>query len=465
MRRDAALLLAARLVSAGTTLALLSLIGHTRGGADLGLAAIGFALGALLSAAVDAGTGSLLIRQGARSPDQLGGLLGAMLLWRVVSLPVAGAFLAVALFVGRIANADAAFVVAASLAIQQTADLTRAPFIARQTMLPASVHIIMENLIWLAVVGSLLILGEPLGWSFLAGAGVFALSVVVGLILDRWLLNVVPSIPGRAELRHLARLAAPFAAFVVLGVAYTRIDTFLVGALLPAQALVGAGAYFACLRLLGAFEYVPETLGRAAYPRMAKAFMESTDEVARQLRPLTRFLVVLAMLVPCISIVAGQWIMVTLFGSDIAKFAWAIIPLSLVVPIRFLGYLFGVALTSTDSQGRRVLAAALSLVVVAAVDIAFIPSYGIQAAVIGTVAASLMVFGVYTLSISRLIGRLHLQDAVGFSLLAAAPAIAAGLALAAMTAPPLGGLLTGIVYLGVVLLRRAGGMPVVRPRA
>ena len=63
MSRNAALLLAARITSALTTLAVLSFVARLRGPEELGLVAVGLAGGAILATSSDVGLGPLLVRR------------------------------------------------------------------------------------------------------------------------------------------------------------------------------------------------------------------------------------------------------------------------------------------------------------------------------------------------------------------------------------------------------------------
>jgi len=162
MRRNALLLLFARLVSAGTTLVMLALVARLRGGEALGAVGIGFAAGAIAAAISDLGLSSLLVREAARRPDAAARYLGAGLAVRLVSVP----FLLAAIWVagGAIAPGNGLVVVlaAAGLIGQQAAELTRAVFIAHQRMVIVSAHATFENVAWLAVIVAGLVGGATL---------------------------------------------------------------------------------------------------------------------------------------------------------------------------------------------------------------------------------------------------------------------------------------------------------------
>ena len=451
MSRNALLLLGARLISAASTVLLLVYLGHTEGGDALGVAGIGLAMGALLSAVSDSGTASLLIREGARDPRKLGLLLVAMSLWRLAVTPVA-ALLAWLVIASTISiQPGAVFLIALGLAVQQFAELTRSVFVARQEMIVSSLHSAIENAVWLLVIVAFLQAGASLELAFAAGVAVFVVSTVIDLCLVAFLGPHTPSMPDRAMMRTLVRQIGPFAAFMIVGVAYSRVDTLLIGALVPTGALVAAGAYFSAVRLIAAMEYLPEAVARASYPRLARAYEVGRVQVQAELRPSASFLLVVAMPVPLLMFIGGPWVMTTLFGPDVAPYAWVVVPLALVVPLRFLSYLFGMALTSTDEQGRRVFAVLVALALVLILDVILIPTVGIAGAVVGSLAASVCVFVVYSIPVIRHVGHLglvgkairHLSVVVGLGIVGNAVISALG--------PPATVLLVAVAYAVVAL--------------
>lgn len=447
MNRNAAYLLGARLISAGTTLVLLAYVGHTQGGAALGVAGVGLAMGALLSAITDAGTASLLIREGAREPRDLGRLLVGMTLWRLIALPVAASALWFVIHATISTRPDAVFLVALGLAVQQFAELTRAVFIARQEMHVSSLHSAAENVTWLLATAGMLAAGTSLEAAFAGGLAVFIVSTLVGVALT-YAYGVRMEIPVLSDLRRLLREAAPFAAFMIVGVAYSRIDALLVGALIPVGALAAAGAYFSAARLLAGLEYIPEAISRASYPRLAKAFQMGTDRLAAELRPDVAFLIIVGLPIPFVMFIGGSWLMTGVFGPDVGPYAWLVVPLSAVLPLRFLAHLFGMALTSTDAQVRRVIAVLAALGLVLILDVIFIPRIGVAGAVLGSITASSVVFLVYLTQVLERTGALALLPLVVRCLAVAAFTTMFAYVLEPVVGPPA----AGAILLGTYLI-------------
>ncbi|MEO8273798.1 MAG: oligosaccharide flippase family protein, partial [Chloroflexota bacterium] len=395
MRRNAGLLLAARVVSAGTTLVVLAFVAQLRGADALGAVGIGFAIGGIGAAFSDLGTSSLLVREAARRPAESGLMLGGGLAVRAVTLPLAllGAWLVgVAVAPGSV---GVVVLAAAGLMLQQTAELTRSVFAAQQRMTISSSHSMVENLVWLGVVWTGLAAGIPLGVVFAWGLAVFVGSVAVGLVLDATLAKATPRMPDRIALASLLRLAAPFAGFAIVGIAYARIDPLLIGVLVTGPALATAGSFFAATRLIAAFEYLPDAVSRAIYPELSRRVAAGGDRVVSLLGGASGIVLAASGIVPAILVPGGAWLMGTLFGEQAARDGWLLGALAVAVPLRSLGYIFGVTLTSADAQTRRLLAASGALVLVVAIDVIGIPLVGLLAPVLAIYVATIVVGSMY----------------------------------------------------------------------
>jgi len=394
MRGGALLLLAARLVSAATTLIVLAVAGRVNPD-QLGAIGIGAAAGAIAAALVDAGAGALLIRETSRHPDELGSMLGFGLCVEAITGPVivaaTGAILAM-LFGGAW---PVMLGMAAALVVQQVAELTRSCFIASRRFGVSAAHSVVENTVWLAVVLGLLVTGVQLAAALLAGVGVMALSVVAGVGLVRSMLRTWPKVPDLAATWRLGAALRPFVAFNVLGIAYGRLDTILVGALLPTAALVEAGVYFTASRVMATAEFVPDVVARSLFPDIAEVYASDPHRVSPIVRPVVGLLLAYALPIPVLFAIAGDSILRLLIGPVAVGYGWLATCLALAVPIRSISYVLGMSLTSADAQGRRVLAAGSALLLVSVIDVVFLPRVGVVAAAAGSVAGAGMVAAVY----------------------------------------------------------------------
>ena len=460
MRRNTAFLFAARVTSAVTTLLVLSVVSRLRGPDALGEVGLGLAIGAIAAALADIGTATLLIRDAARDRAATRSILRVGLFARLLIVPflLAGTML-IASLVGA-ATPLVVVLVAAGLVGQQTAELTRSVFNAQQRMAISGTHAIIENLVWAAVVCGAVILGAELTIAFALGLAVWLLSIGAGLLLIRLVGELPASGESRQPAVQIVRLALPFGAFNLTNVVSGRIDTVLLGVLLPTTGLAAAGAYYAAARLISAFEYLPDAISRARFPHLSRLATGDPAAVREVVGGIATNLLAIACLGPVIMVTAATALMTVLFGPELGDGAPILAAMSFVLPFRFLGYLFGMTLGSTDAQGRRVAAAAPALLVVLAFDIVGIPRIGVAAAVAGALAASAVLFFIYAWSVSErfgstglrpwptlaIIGAMLLAIGVGLALGQAIPdVLAAGVATIAYVAVVAAGPLNGTV--------------------
>ena len=443
MRRNTSFLLAARLVSAITTLVVLSVVSRLRGPDALGEVGLGLAVGAIAATVADLGIASLLIREASRDAGAARPLLRVGFLARLLTGP---ALLAGTFAIGALAGArepQVVVLVAAGLMAQQTAELTRSVFNAQQRMAISGGHAIIENLAWVVVVCGALAVGADLTTTFALGLAVWLGSIAAGVVLvARY--GSLPTGPtsGRAFSETL-RLALPFGAFSLTGIIYSRVDTVLLGLLLPTGGLAMAGAYFAAARLIATFEYLPDALSRAAYPELSRLAIHDPARVRAIVGSTATQLLAIACLGPVLFVTGAGSLMTLLFGSALADGGPILAALSFALPFRFLGYLFGMTLTSADAQGRRVAASSVALLLVVAIDVVGIPTVGVAAAVVGTLVASVIIAALYAWSVSRrfgstglrpvatsgIVGAMVVAIAIGFALTRIAPElVAAGVA-------------------------------------
>lgn len=466
MRRNAAFLLAGRLASALTTVLVLAVVSRTHGPAALGEVGLGLAIGTIAATVSDLGTASLLVREAARDAASTRSMIVAGVVARLVGGPI---LLAIAYAIGVLSGADEPIVVvlvAAGLVAQQTAELARSVFNARQRMAISGAHAVVENLAWAVVVCGALLAGADLTTTFLLGLAVWIGSVGAGFALIRRF-ALLPAGEDRARpFAEFVRIALPFGAFSLIGIVYNRIDTILLGLLLPVGGLVAAGSYYAAARLISAFEYLPDALSRAAFPELSKLAVQEPDRVRTVVGETATSLLALACLGPVLFITAADTLMILLLGGEAGQSSLVLAVLSLVLPFRFLAYLFGMTLTSSDAQGRRVLAASIALVAVLVIDLVGIPRFGIAAAVAGTLAAAAILFSTYAISVARRFGSIGLRVGTASAIVGAmAVAIAIGLGLGTVVPQPLAATVATAVYVIAVvggplrpLVRRGGAM-------
>lgn len=455
--RKTAPLLVARLTAAATTLVALALTSRQLGLVQLGAVALGLTVGTLLGAVSEAGMTAWMVRETARAPDRAGRYLSVVLAMRAVMLPVASGITALLVAVVFQELAAAILVVALTVAVQQVAETGRGVFIARGSMVVAGLHGTLENLIWLAAVAAGLWTGQGTVVAFGLGLAVVCLSSV-SIVVIAWAAEASLCRFSQDDLRGALRELPVFGTFSVASAAYQRSDTILVALLMPTGAVAAAGAYFGATRLVAAFEYLPQTVGRAVLPDVARARRPGAP--GQVVAPAVRMMLALSVPVPFAMVLGGEWVLQQLLGTESTTFGWIMAWLALALPFRFVAYLYGTLLTGADAQAVRVRALLLSLGVLIVIDVITVPTLGIAGAVLGFLSSSVTLFLLYERDARRTFGLAdtarQLFTPLLVSCVAAAPALVIRRAASDQVAAPAALAVFSVTYLtitGMLLLR------------
>jgi O-antigen/teichoic acid export membrane protein len=295
-------------------------------------------------------------------------------------------------------------IVALNIAVQQVADTGRSVFMAHGRMMVAGVHGTIENLVWLGVIWIRLEQGASTLDAFGFGLAVISMSSI-SIVALAWAFGWPLRRFRRDDVRAILRELPVFGAFSLASAASQRIDTLLIGLLLPTGAVAAAGAYYGATRLVSAFEYLPATLGRAILPDVSRALGSHDASVNRRVTaPAIEILLALSVPVPFAMILGGGWLLQVAYGPDVTAFGWIMAWLALALPFRFIGYLYGTLLVGGDAQMPRLLALLASLVALLLIDVLTLPTLGIGGAVAGLLCSSLVLFLLYDRAMSRAIG-------------------------------------------------------------
>ncbi len=443
-------LLVARLAGAGTTLVVLAVVARQRGAEELGAVAIGLTVGTLLGAASEASMGLLLVREIARAPDCSGRYLAALLALRAILLPLTTALAALFVAYAFPGQGLEIMIVALNIAVQQVADTGRGVFIAFNRMMVAGIHGTVENLVWLAVIWIALDRGVSTTVAFDLGLAVMCISSA-GIVALAWAFGWPLRMFRRDDVRAILRELPVFEAFSMASAASQRIDTILIGVLLPTGAVAAAGAYYAATRLVTAFEYFPSTVGRAVLPDVSKALGSRDPSVNQRVTaPAIEILLTLSVPVPFAMMLGGSWLLQVTYGPDVTSFGWIMAWIALALPFRFVGYLYGTLLTGGDAQMPRLVALVASLIVLILIDVVTLPTLGIGGAVAGLLCSSLALFLLYERAMRRAIGHVDRGRLLVRPLLlagvATVPALFARSALPVSAAAPGALAVFGVVY-------------------
>ena len=214
------------------------------------------------------------------------------------------------------------------------------------------------------------------------------------------------------------------------------------------------------MRLLAGLEYLPDALTRALYPNLARAYVSSADKLREMIRRPVELLLWLSIPMPFLAYLGADWGFPLIFGQDVVGYSWVLVAVSVFVPIRFVGYLLGIVLTTGGAQARRALAVALAAALVVGLDVILLPRIGLVAAVIAFMTASATTTAIYAAQVWRSFGLPPVMRSALASLGAAVAAFAAGLVLRSVApsavAAPAALALFGALYAALWLIRRPG---------
>jgi O-antigen/teichoic acid export membrane protein len=206
--------------------------------------------------------------------------------------------------------------------------------------------------------------------------------------------------------------------------AYGRIDQILVYELAPDSEEVGV--YAAMYKILDNAGFVPMAVMVTLFPIMAGLFPADPPRLRRMMQVAIDYLGFVALGGLALTIVAAEPIVELLYGSEFTSGSTVLtILIAAFLPI-CIGNVAGNMVVAMDLQRRYLWLAALGLVFNVALNLALIPSYGIEAAAWVTLGTEVLVVSLSTVMVLR---RIEMRLSLRRLALALAAATAAALAI------------------------------------
>jgi O-antigen/teichoic acid export membrane protein len=407
-------------------------------------------LAGLALVGMDLGLNTLLVRQVARQPAELGPFAGTLLLLKSLLALLVLAALALGL---SLAGRPVALVLAVALAqvCWGLAELGFAGLTACEAMDQEARVKAAARFFMLLAAGGLL-------W---AGAGLWGL--VAGLLLGNLLgmLAALVSLSRRAVfslrreasfLRQLWGDSLPLALSGVFILFYSRLDVVLLEVM--GRSYAELGWYAAAARVVDGLGILPGLVAAAFLPVLASLAGREPDALARLYRQGLRLLLLLGLPASLGLFMVRQPLTALVFGPDYAPtaevFCWLAPNLALI----FVNYLQLTVLTALGRQRLGALATAMALVVNVLLNLWWIPGQGIMGAAAATLCTEVALLLACAYLVRRAAGLDLPWSQAGRPLLATA---LMGLALWLIPGLGLWGMmgLGGLVYAGAVLGCRA----------
>lgn len=346
---------------------------------------------------MDLGLNTLLVRQVARRPAELGHFAGTLLLIKSLLALLVLALLALGLHLtGR--PLGLVLAVALAQACWGLAELGFAGLNALEAMGQEAWIKTVARLAALLAAGGLLLAGAGT-WGLVAGLG---LANLLGLLLALGVLRRRAVFSLRLEAGFVGRLfrdGLPLALSGVFIAFYSRLDVVLLEVM--GRSFSEIGWYAAAARVVDGLGILPGLVAAAFLPVLASLAGREPEALARLYRQGLRLLLLLGLPAGLGLFMVRAPLTELVFGPAYAPtaqvFAWLAPNLALI----FVNYLQLTVLTALGRQRLGALATALGLLVNVGLNLWWIPAHGIMGAAAATLATEVALF----LACAHLVGR------------------------------------------------------------
>jgi O-antigen/teichoic acid export membrane protein len=398
------------------------------------------------------GVDTVLVREVARKPGELGSFMGSALTLKLVTIAPALLVAAAVVELGHYSfdARVATYLIGASVAVDTLENTWNAAFQAAERLEFVSIVIVFQRL----ATGGLVVAVLASGAGVVPVSGTFLVVSVASILLGMWLLRFVASPEwsvDRARVVALVRTGAPVGLIVLFYTVLLRIDTVLLSLLTDNYQV---GIYGAAFRLFESTMFLSWSFGSAIFPWLSRKHVESSEQLARGYE--VGLGVLLSLLTP---IGLGC----TLLAAPVVHLLYHSPYAGSVVPLRLLGvvviaygvnYLTNSALTAHDRPGLMHRLLLVTLVQNLAMNAILIPPYGATGAAISSAASGGLLGTLSVWQAVRTLGHVRLRR------IFAGP-VAGGAAMALAVLPVRQSLWEGVLvgaaayFAGLLLVQRA----------
>jgi O-antigen/teichoic acid export membrane protein len=372
--------------SAVLLVALLMISGRFLPAAEYGQFSFAFALATIVETLMDIGLGPITVRRVARDHGGAGSLfrhiLGVKILWLVFGLAVL--LIAAPLFSRDPAVIKACYLLGISAAIRSYLLSVRGLLQGLNRFDLEAVTVVADRVLLLGL-GTLALVGGfgVLGLSVAFVAARLLMFVVVTLVVKGVTGSAVPTY-DRAIWGELLADALPLGFFMITLTLYTYIDTLIIFVM---RSHAETGWYAASYRVYEGLMYVPSAMSTVLMPRFSRMFVEDTSGLRALFRRSLLLSALLAVIVGGGGVLLARPMVKLFYG---AAYEPAVAPLQVLAGgsiFVFCTWILHAAAISSNLDRRLVGTTAVGLVTNIALNIMFIPRWGIAGAAWATVIA------------------------------------------------------------------------------
>ena len=372
--------------SAGLLLVLLLVAGRFLGVDDYGRFMYALAVTTIIETVMDIGLAHVTVRAVARDPQSAPALFRNVLGLKVVWVAIG---LVLVLISAPLLRSDP--VVIRLCYLMGLSSAARSYFLTARGLLQGTNRfhleaaiVVADRLLLLALGAATLVLGygvEALGVAFVVSR--LVMFVAVTLMLRALLGSATPTF-DRAVWRELQAAALPLGFFMISLNLYSYIDTVILGIM---RSNAETGLYGAAYRVYEGLTYPPSIVASLVTPRLSYLFVHDRAQVNRLLVRTVSGAAAMGVVIGGIGVLVATPLVALLFGPTFAAAAQPLQILSAGALFVFCTWILHAAAIATNLDRRLFMTTVIGLGSNIALNLLFIPRWGINGAASATVIA------------------------------------------------------------------------------
>lgn len=196
------------------------------------------------------------------------------------------------------------------------------------------------------------------------------------------------------ELKRLFVLAIPFGLYFLSDIIYFHTDVLMLSVMKGEHSV---GLYQSAMKLNQLLEAAPLLLASALFPTISRTFIDSKEKVKGMLGKSLEFILILGIPLAVGGFILAKPLMLTIFSNKYAEAILILKILMIMVPFRFAGFIFGMVLTASGNQSKRMLVVAATAVINVILNALWIPRWGVDGAAAASVVSAIVLTFAYAI--------------------------------------------------------------------
>ena len=261
-------------------------------------------------------------------------------------------------------------------------------FRARKNLIYESIGILGSQFLTLVIGTTALLLGFPLYWLIIAYTIPSFLNMVYAGIFT-WRVYGLPRrwVFDPAVLKSFLVLAVPFALAGIISRLYSYFDAILMSKLLSPEHL---GWWSVPYKITFAFQFIPAALSASVYPAMSSLSITDTSKIGAMFEKSWRYLFIIVFPLALGLVVLAKPFIFAFRGDQYLPSVPVLQILALSLIFGYLSFISGALLNATNHQRTQTILLGVALLTSIALNLVFIPRWGIQGAAVAAVISNII---------------------------------------------------------------------------